>query len=285
MSHAGRPQALVFEESEVRVFDSRSEGWVTALAEPPQGEGQRQDYTAVGDLHLERHLKKAKIASQRPLGRGGTRPILVELNDADMAIRGLFKNVDRTIVVKRPDGSKYTTKDRHQHEVAAYRVDRMLGLGMVPVTVPRELDSHGEGSIQLWVEGATDQSAFEATNATDEYTDRLPLLQQRAKIFDVLIGNLARKETDLLHQPEQGRLYLVDHSTAFSVLGTAEVFFPKEGCMLDPDMEGAVRLLSREELYKQLKPWLTKEQIRAILARRDGLLAGCARPEARQAAM
>ena len=51
--------------------------------------------------------------------------------------------------------------DKFQHEVAAYRLDRMLGLNVVPVSVLRNLD--GEmGSVQAYVEDAVDQQSATA---------------------------------------------------------------------------------------------------------------------------
>ena len=43
--------------------------------------------------------------------------------------------------------------DRFEYEVAAYELDRLLGLGMVPVTVPREVDGR-KNAVQFWVEDA-----------------------------------------------------------------------------------------------------------------------------------
>nr|NIM64006.1 hypothetical protein [Acidobacteriota bacterium]NIQ87020.1 hypothetical protein [Acidobacteriota bacterium] len=66
-------------------------------------------------------------------------------------MRAIFKTVD-----ERP-GSAHDGQalDRHRQEVAAYRLDRFLGLGLVPVTVLREVDGV-EGSMQQWVEHAID---------------------------------------------------------------------------------------------------------------------------------
>jgi hypothetical protein len=278
MSHGNGPQLLVFEDCGPKVFDTRSDSWVTARAEPPRGEGERMAYAHVSDLRMERHLETAKIASQRPLGRGGTRPLLLELNGGSLSVRGLFKDVVRTIDLELPGGGTLSIGDRYQNEVAAYRLDRMLGLGMVPVTVVRDLDGRGEGSLQLWIEGAYDRAALRTHPLPDAGYGRVELLLARARIFDALIGNMIRKDTDVLYEPEREWVYLVDHSSAFSDSTDLSTMLGEESCHLEPEMELALRALSRKELVKQLTPWVTKEQVRTVLVRRDALLKLCARP-------
>jgi len=275
----GRPQALVFEDGDARVFDAASGELVAAAAEPPQGEGTRPAYPELSDLHIERVLETGKVRSIRPLGRGGTRPLLLELTDGDYEMRGLFKYVERKIQTQRADGTLLERDDRFQHEIAAYRLDRMLQLGMVPVTVARSLKGSGPGSVQLWIEGAVQESAEQFEPLPEPSLARVPLLRERARVFDALIGNADREAEDYLHQLEEGWLYLVDHSSAFATSTNLASFLQDAGCSLDREMERALRSLSRREIRSQLGPWLDAVQIRALFERRDRLLKICEHPE------
>jgi hypothetical protein len=147
----------------------------------------------------------------------------------------------------------------------------------VPVTVVRAIDGHGEGSLQLWIEGAIDRVALRAYPLPDAGYGRVELLLERARIFDALIGNLIRKDTDILYEPDRKWIYLVDHSMAFSDTTDLPRLLGGGSCRLEPEMDLALRSLSRKESVKQLTPWLTKEQIHTMLQRRDDLLKLCSR--------
>ena len=276
--HNGAPQAIVFEEGKARVFDGQTETWIAAVVEPTHGEGERQDYPVVSDLFMERFLVKAKVQSFRELGRGSTRPLLLVLDGKDLNKRGLFKHVDCVVKVQAVDGSELQMKDRHQHEVAAYKVDRMLGLGKVPVTVVRTLEDHGAGSLQSWIEGSIDNTEIDREAMSDSELTLLEGRLMRGRVFDALIGNPERKQSDILHRPEADQIFFVDHSATFSISHELGPFLGDEGCFLDPDFEQALRSLSRERVDEELEPWVSNEQIRALMDRRDALLRQCARP-------
>ena len=87
------------------------------------------------------------MIDSRDLARGSTRPRLLRLRRNGNERRGIYKTVEEL------DPSAAQGTDRYQHEVAAYRVDRMIGLGLVPVTVLRDIGGEN-GSLQFWVEEA-----------------------------------------------------------------------------------------------------------------------------------
>ena len=117
---------------------------------------------------LQQFLSTAAVVESRDLGRGGTRPRLVVLKGNGQICRAVFKtvelDVDRSDRSDQPDRSDEPDRsdrggsDRYQHEVAAYRLDRRLGLNMVPVTVIRKIEDH-TGSLQAWIESAVDQDS------------------------------------------------------------------------------------------------------------------------------
>ena len=65
---------------------------------------------------------------------------------------------------------------RYQSEIAAYQVDKLLGLKMVPLTVDREINGD-KGSLQIWV-----------NNIQEESNERNLYLTDDAKFFCALIA-------------------------------------------------------------------------------------------------
>ena len=88
------PQALVLEGDRTRVFDAVSETYRSFIPDPPQGAAADTVYAVYSDAYLEKYLEAAMVLSARPLGRGSTRPLLLELGDQNVKMRGLFKSVD-----------------------------------------------------------------------------------------------------------------------------------------------------------------------------------------------
>lgn len=216
----------------------------------------------MSDDELEVFLARAEVTDWRYLGRGTTRPRLLELQVDGESQRGIFKTVGET----SSDG----LVDRYEHELAAYRLDRKLNLDLVPVTVLRELDGQ-RGSLQSWVEGAVDQEAASAYELELFGSNETSRQLARGKVFDALIGNPDRKPDDILRLVDRERVFLIDHSKAFSA--SPEIGWqPDETPAIDASLLAALRALDRESLDAELGALLTARQIDALLARRDRIL-------------
>jgi len=87
----------------------------------------------------EEFLKTAEVVGQKQLtgDEAVTNPWVLTLKLGDFTHRGLWKNVQG-----RPKG--YI--DSWSYEVAAYRMDRLLGLNMVPPTLERLIKLNGEAN-------------------------------------------------------------------------------------------------------------------------------------------
>ncbi len=155
-------------------------------------------------------------------------------------------------------------QDSYIFEPAAYEIDKMLGLDMVPPTVLRTLEGQ-EGSLQLWVYGCkTHGSVRDRAPGTPEWRHQL----SRMKTFDHLIGNGDRNDDNILVDATWG-IVLVDHTRAFLDPET-----PQElPVRFDRQMIENIRRLNRSILRKRLNGVLTEAQVEGFFKRRDALLA------------
>jgi len=257
-----RPQALVVEGEGVFVLNPATGELTRPVRELPPGTHYRPSAGEIPEALLRDFLSESEVIESRELGRGGTRPRLVVLQRDGTTRRAVFKTVQ---VGQGAEGA-----DRYQHEIAAYRLDRSLGLGMVPVTVAREIDDQ-VGSLQWWIERAIDQQAalnYDLSLYTSEVTDRELELSQ---LFDALIGNDYRSPTDILMPLKGGRLRLIDHSRAFSI--SPELDWARETVPIAPSLAAALSALDRASLSANLGDLIDASQIDALLARRDKILA------------
>jgi len=264
LGRSPRPLALVVEGGELLVLDAAARMLMRPIPELPPGGVRVLAAEQIADGDLEEFLAGAAIVSSRPLGGGSTRPDLVVLERGDTMRRAIFKRVDRPAAGAAPG-------DRYQHEVAAYRLDRALGLGLVPVTIEREVEGES-GSLQWWVEGAVDRAAAESYGL-DLFEDAASVhLQQESALFDALIGNRDRSPSDLLRLPGDERAFLIDHSRAFSAAAELEALDGRPDGAVAERWRAALALLDRPALERLLASFLAADQIAALAARRDRLL-------------
>ena len=263
MAYGARPQALVLMERMALVYDPGVENLDPPEPEAPQGEGV---WAHVGDLTDEQVvalLTSGEIAAMRELGRGSTRPKLVELTSGNTSMRAIFKTVD-----ERPGlGFSGQALDRHRQEVAAYRLDRLLGLGFVPVTVLRKLDGV-EGSMQQWVEDAVDGETLADYGLVASDPEEMERQSAVGLAFEYLIGNASRSESDLLYLLDENRVMCVDHSRAFPT-AMIDATLPED---LEPEFLRSLERIDESGVKGALGDLLTREQIEALMLRRDRIL-------------
>ena len=222
---------------------------------------------------LAEFLKTAEVVSIEDIGDGITKPRRVTLKKGDHTCRAIFKTVDiSTTDVAYTNRLESVFTDRYSYEVAAYRIDRMLGIGLVPITVLREID--GElGSLQHWVEGcvkmqdAADQNL--QINDMDLLLQRLMLMY----VLDAMIYNIDRNFTNVLVRPDSDDLFLIDHSRAFRTNKKLPSLKEERPIPVPATVADGLKGLDLATLESELDGLLSKRQIRAIESRRKLLVA------------
>ena len=155
--------------------------------------------------------------------------------------------------------------ESYKTDIAAYELDKLLKMDMVPPTVERQLDGR-YGAAQLWLEGILGVNAEERPD--DSKRDAWENQIVRMRMFDTLIGNRDRSLGNMLRDATWN-LFLVDHSRAFGVATELPVKLSR----IDRAYWARIEGLTREELDTALRAWLDDSQIKAILDRREKMKA------------
>ena len=221
------------------------------------------------DDRVVNFLETAPIVATKKLGKGSTGVLKVTLEQDGVRLHGVFRSVHEVYGKQRstrPD--RFAQRDSHLNEVAAYRVDRVLGLNRVPPTVRRRVNGR-DGSIQLWVENA--RSETERIEAGEVPADPTSLLYQKhvLRVFDALIYNFDRNTGNLLLD-NGGKLWFIDHTRSFK----RRPGLPDPGRLVVCERRVWQRLqaIDAEILRKRLAPYLDTVQINAVVKRHRALV-------------
>jgi hypothetical protein len=276
MGYGRPPLAAVLQADKLFVFDPSTGSLTPPYEEPPQGEGWPAGEEDLSDHQLERFLEKAEIKSMEELKVVEGLPLLIlSLEQKDMKLRALFGDSDESAEAAAADGRK--ARRRFQNQVAAYRLDRMFGLNMVPVTVFRKVDGK-KGGVQVWMQSAWDLRQILESEIPVEQLSDLDGEVARARAFRGLIGVEEWLQFGALLIPASRKVMLSDNGVSFSDDPDVENFLD-HGCGPVGDaFLHSLGTLELGQLKKKLGDLLSGAQIKAVLARRDGLLDLCRDP-------
>lgn len=201
---------------------------------------------------IEDCLRTAKVVKYRDLGVGITRPARVYFEPGGACASALWKSI-------RP-GMYKGFWDSYKSEIAAYALDLLLQLQMVPPSIERRLNGV-RGALMMWIDDVRSWKDAEAERpVTRAWDDQVVRMQ----MFDALIGNIDRNPGNVLVDAGW-TMYLIDHSRAF----TQDHRPPVTLIRVDPALWERMQGLDEARLTAALGPWLDRNRIRAILARRD----------------
>jgi hypothetical protein len=200
---------------------------------------------------FEVYLKTAKVEKVEKIPIGVTKPTRAYLEAGGLASSFAWKPL-------RP-GMQDGYFESYKSEVAAYELDKLLGLNMVPVVVERRVNND-LGAAVLWVEGVRSWESVQPLPKPATWGFQLA----RMKMFDDLISNSDRNKGNLLVDTDW-HIYLIDHSRAF----VTDIKLPQELQNIDRALWEKMLALDAEGLKASMGAWLDGRQIQALLRRRD----------------
>jgi hypothetical protein len=156
--------------------------------------------------------------------------------------------------------------ESYQSRIAAYEIDKLLGLDMVPPTVEREYSGR-KGAAQLWVDNSVFRKDLDGQRPPDLESWNRQL--RRWRVFDNLVADVDPNAGNQLVVRDPGwQLILVDHSRAFSNI-TRMVF---EMERIDRPFYDRLKMLDKTTLDDRIGK-LVLDGSRSLLRRRDLIVA------------
>lgn len=204
---------------------------------------------------FEDFMRTAAIAKTTPLSIGVTKS-----QRAFFAPGGLVESVAWKIL---PPRLRNGYMESYKSEIAAYELDKIFELGMVPPKVERKVGDD-VGVAIMWVAPATSfKESGGVPKVPPDHQARWNAQLTRAKMFHNLIGDIDPNLGNWLVDPAWN-LILIDHSRAL----TKTKNLVHKMLARDDALWARMMALTEESLTSAVGRWLGPDEIHALLERR-----------------
>ncbi len=222
------------------------------------------------DAEKEQFLLRAEIehAEALMIGVTASRRALLSLDG-----RSHDAHIQTIDAVKRrhKEGKKVELyfRDSYRYNIAAYRLDRLLELRMVPVSVKRSFRGR-PAAFTWWVD---DVLMMEKDRRAGDVKPPNPRSWReqghRRRVFNQLIYNADPNQSNMLITRDW-KVWLIDFTRSFRQHRTLSR--PASLVKIERSLLERLRGLSREQIKSRLRDCLSGGELRTLLARRDAIV-------------
>jgi len=226
--------------------------------------------TPAADAEIEQFLLKAEVRKSRGAGKGITGSLRATMTLGDLTHDAHIQTIDeQKREFRSTQGTEFNFRDSWEFNVAAYKIDRLLGLRLVPVSVARRFRNN-MAAFTWWVD---DVQMDEGERYKKKLNSPDPLTwneeMQLVRLFDQLIANTDRNLGNLVITNDWG-IWAIDHTRAFRTAGTLKT--PGNIARCDRGMFERLKALDKEALKREVGSHLQNWEIEALLKRRDAIV-------------
>jgi hypothetical protein len=229
-----------------------------------------QTAASLSDSDQEKFLRDAKLQSSKGASVGITNSRRATLCDGVLTHDAHIQVVDESKTrFESSAGLELNFRDTWKFNIAAYKLDRLLDLRMVPVSVERQFNGQS-GCFTWWVD---DVLMMEADRVKQRLTapdqDHWNCQMYVVRVFDQLIYNTDRNLQNLLITKDW-KLWMIDHTRAFRT--SHNVRDARNLTRCDRKLLAKLRLLTKPALSAAVQPYLQPVEIDGVMFRRDRII-------------
>lgn len=232
--------------------------------------GQALAQSTLGRAEQEQFLRTAKIVDIRGTKKGITGSKRATLTDGRITHAAHIQTVDIHMAeFKTQRGVELNFKDSYKFNIAAYRVDKLLDLNMVPVSVERVV-SGSPAAVTWWIDDVIgDEIERKKKHITPPDVAAFNDQMYTQRVFTALINNTDPNLGNFLTD-KNWDLWMVDFTRAFREMDRLR----EPGGLIKCDRNMLVRMreLNEDVLQRELSPYATPREIKALLVRRDKIV-------------
>src|SRR6202140_504908 len=220
---------------------------------------------------IKQFLVTAKVVGSHGAKKGVTNTSRLTLSDGTVTHDASFQPIDEhKHEMKLASGAvELNFVDSYKYNIAAYALAELIGMDdMLPVYVERKYDGK-KGSLSWWLPVKMDEA--DRLKQKILVPDPEPGNNQMYKIrvFDQLVSDADPNLTNVLIG-ENWRIWRVDFSPAFRL--NKEPKDPKDLTRCDRQLLQKLKALDGKELTEKTKGYLDKDEVAAVMMRRDKIV-------------
>jgi hypothetical protein len=214
----------------------------------------------------EKFLVDGKIVNHRVLGVGITQSIRASISYDGFVHDAHIQCIDESKALFQTDkGTEMNFRDCWMFNIAAYRLDDMLGLHMTPPSVKRKWAGR-QSAFTWWVADAMMEVDRRKKKLTPPDVERFNRQMHCVRVIDQLLLNTDRNLQNLLITPDWN-LWMIDHTRCFRLRKV--IAEPKNLVQCDRGLLARLRTLERSAVRDRLEDYIRPNELDALMSRRD----------------
>lgn len=243
----------------------------SAQVHAPPAAAPAQTSPSLSDAEMEQFLLKARVVRTRSTKKGVTDSLQGTLSDGTLTHDAHIQFVDvRMQQFAGTQGVEFNFRDSWTFNIAGYRIDRLIGMHMVPVSVERRFQSK-EAAFTWWLDDVLmDEQERLKRKVHPPDVELWNQQMQMVRMFDQLIANVDRNLGNLMITRDW-RLWPIDHTRAFRVNRALKT--PANVTRADRAVLERMKALDRDALNRSVGRYLAPAEIDTLLVRRDAIVA------------
>src|SRR6266568_7685503 len=221
---------------------------------------------------IRQFLLTAKVVDSKQSQKGISNTWRLTLSDGTLTHDASFQSIDKHEV--RGEFANGQTElnfvDSYKYNIAAYVLAELLGLDdMLPVYVERKWGGN-TGSLSWWLPVKMDEAERHKQKLTAPDADAWNNQMYKIRVFDQLVSDHDVNLTNVLID-ENWKIWRIDFSRAFRL--SKELVDPKDLVRCDRQLLEKLKALDANALTEKTSHYLTKDEVKAVMARRDKIVA------------
>ncbi|HZQ24466.1 MAG TPA: hypothetical protein VFA89_16880 [Terriglobales bacterium] len=219
-------------------------------------------------------LRTAKVVNFKESKKGVTHTTRLTLSDGTITHDASFQGIEehKPMLALQNGRTEVNFVDSYKYNIAAYELAELIGLqDLLPVYVERKWQGT-TGSLSWWLPVKMDEAERVANkipippDAMDKWNQQM----YRIRVFDELVYDNDPNLTNVLIG-ENWKLWRIDFTRAFRRFN--DLRDAKELVRCDRQLLAKLKTLDGNELAQKSKPYLTKDEVKAVMARRDKIVS------------
>jgi len=221
---------------------------------------------------ITQFLLTAKVVKSEHTKKGITEPWRLTLTDGTLTHDASFQAIDehKPRMQLSSGATELNFIDSYKYNIAAYQLAELLGLDdLVPVYVERKWKGDA-GSLSWWLPVKMDEVERHKQKLTAPDADAWNHQMYRVRVLDQLVYDNDPNLTNVLIG-ENWKIWRVDFTRAFRL--SKDLRNPNDVDHCDRQLLEKVKALDGNELAAKTKGYLNKDEVKAVMARRDKIVA------------